>query len=80
MPLPAIDPQRMLAGGEAMGPALRAALRWGSEHTGLPAILVAAIALVVSFRVMKRTLRFVIEVVLCVALLVVATKIGLLQW
>ena len=55
---------------------MRAALRWGSQHTGLPVILVAAIALVVSFRLFKRTLRFVVEVVLCVALLAFATSFG----
>jgi hypothetical protein len=80
MPFPAIDPRRMLAGTEVVGSSLRAALRWGSEHTGLPIILVAAITLVVSFRLFRRTLRFVVEVVLCVAILAIATKVGWIRW
>lgn len=80
MPVLPLDPQRMLVGAGVVGPALRAALRWGSEHTGLPVILVAAIALVVSFRLVRRTLRFVVEVVLCVALLAIATKVGWIHW
>jgi hypothetical protein len=71
-----IDPARVIA----WGPSLRAALRWGSEHSGLPVILVAAIALVASWRVFKRTVRFVVEVVLAVALLLVATRLGWITW
>jgi hypothetical protein len=69
-----IDPRWMMHGG------LGAALRWGSQHTGLPVILVAAIALVVSWRIFKRTLRFTIEVVVAVALLLVATRLGWITW
>jgi hypothetical protein len=60
--------------------ALGAALRWGSLHTGLPVIVVAAIALVVSWRIFRRSLRFVVEVTIAVALLLVATRIGWLHW
>jgi hypothetical protein len=80
MGLPAIDPQRMLGWAPSMGPALQGALRWGSEHTGLPVILVAAITIVASFRMFKRTLRFVVEVVLCVAALAFATRFGWIHW
>ncbi len=59
---------------------LATALRWGSQHTGLPVILVAAIALVVSWRVFRRSLRFVVEVTIAVALLLVATRIGWIHW
>jgi len=59
---------------------LGAALRWGSLHTGLPVILVAAIALVVSWRIFRRSLRFVVEVTIAVALLLVATHIGWIHW
>lgn len=68
------DIQWMMTGG------LAAALRWGSQHSGLPVILVAAIALVVSWRVFKRSLRFVIEVVIAVAVLLVATRLGWIAW
>jgi hypothetical protein len=60
--------------------ALRAALRWGSMHTGLPVIVVAAIAIVVSWRVFRRTLRFAVQVLLTVAVLLVATRLGWIRW
>jgi hypothetical protein len=59
---------------------MRAVLRWGSEHSGLPVIVVAAIALVVSWRLFKRSLRFVIEVVIAAALLLFATRLGWIAW
>jgi hypothetical protein len=42
--------------------AARAALRYGSVHTGLPALVVAAIAAVVGYKILKRTARFAVEV------------------
>jgi|HubBroStandDraft_5_1064220.scaffolds.fasta_scaffold2039036_1 hypothetical protein len=80
MPVPALDPSRMLAWALPMGPAMRSALAWASQHTGLPAILVAAIAVVVSWRVFKRTARFAVEVVAVVAVLLVATRLGWIVW
>lgn len=56
------------------------ALRWGAQHSGLPLIVVAAIALVVSWRIFRRSLRFAVEVVIAVALLLVATRIGWIRW
>jgi hypothetical protein len=89
---PAFDP-RSIAGdafaaaarwvpriGPAAAGGLRAALRWGAHHTGLPVILVAAISLVLSWRILKRTLRMTVEVVIALALLVVATRMGWLTW
>jgi hypothetical protein len=43
-------------------------------------ILVAAIALVASWRMFKSSLRFAIEVAVAGALLLVATRLGLLRW
>ncbi len=80
MGLPAIDPQRLLGWAPSIGLPTKAALHWASEHTGLPVILVAAIALVSSFRLFRRTLRFAIEVVVCVALLAFATTLGWIHW
>jgi hypothetical protein len=70
----------MLAWAPVAGEPMRAALRWGSQHTGLPVILVAAIAIVVAWRTFKRTLRFALQVVVCVAALVVATRLGWITW
>jgi hypothetical protein len=64
----------------AVGTGLRTALRWSSHHSGLPVIVVAAIALVLSWRLIKRTLRLTVEVVIALALLVVATRLGWLTW
>jgi len=43
-------------------------------------VLVAAIALVLSWRIFKRTLRLAIEVVVAVALLLVVTRLGWITW
>jgi hypothetical protein len=74
------DPRWLLPLAPTASAGLRAALRWGSEHTGLPVIVVAAIALVVSWRIFRRSLRFAVEVTIAVALLLVATRIGWIRW
>ena len=66
--------------GPALAGSVRAALRWGAHHTGLPIVLVAAISLVLSWRILKRTLRLTVEVFIALALLVVATRMGWLTW
>jgi len=60
--------------------AVRAGLRWMAEHTGLPVVVIAAIALVTSFRIFRHTLRFVIEVAVTTAVLFIASRFGLLTW
>jgi hypothetical protein len=70
----------MLSWSPAAGQGLRAAVRWGASHTGLPAVLVAAIVLVVGWHLFRRSLRFVVEVVVAVALLLVATRCGWITW
>jgi hypothetical protein len=59
---------------------LRVALRWGAHHTGLPIMLVAAIVLVASGHLAKRTLHFGVEVVLALGLLFAATRLGWIVW
>ncbi len=66
--------------GPAVAGSVRGALRWGAHHTGLPIVLVAAISLVLSWRILKRTVRLAVEVVIALALLVVATRLGWLTW
>jgi hypothetical protein len=75
-----LDPSRWLAWTAVLRSSVRSALGWGSTHTGLPVIVVAAIALVVSWHLFRRTLRFAIEVAVAAALLLGATKLGLLSW
>jgi hypothetical protein len=63
-----------------VGTSVRASLRWAAHHTGLPVILVAAIALVVSWRIFRRATRFAFEVAVVLALLACATRIGWITW
>jgi hypothetical protein len=59
---------------------VRSALREIAHHTGLPTVLVAAVALVLSWRMLRRALPMAIEVAFAVALLLVATRFGWLKW
>jgi hypothetical protein len=85
---PLLDPARtfhaILGWGPRVAPAAvsgaRAALRWAAHHSGLPMVLVAAIAIVLSWRLIKRTLRLTVEVLIALAFLVVATRMGWLTW
>lgn len=62
------------------GGSIRTALGWASEHTGLPVVIVTAVALVASWHLFKRSLGFAIEVALTATLLLVLAKLGLLSW
>jgi hypothetical protein len=74
-------PNGLLMGWAALlGGNIHDGLRWASHHTGLPVILVAAIALVASWHLFRRTLRFAVEVAVAAVLLLAATKLGLLRW
>jgi hypothetical protein len=73
------DP-RWLGWVPAAGGGVRSALRAVAHHTGLPVVLVAAVALVLSWRFLRRTLPMLIEVAFAVALLLVATRFGWLRW
>ena len=75
-----LHPTRLLAWAALLGGGVRNGLAWASHHTGLPVIVVAAIALVASWHIFKRTVRFALEVALAVAVLLVATRLGLLSW
>ena len=58
----------------------RFAVRWLSLHTGLPALVVGAVLVVVGYRILKKSARFAVEVALVAALLVAATSAGWIQW
>ena len=74
------DQLRRGASFAAIAAAARQAVRWGSSHTGLPALLVAALLVVVGYRLLKRTMRFAMEVAVVAAVLVAATELGWIQW
>jgi hypothetical protein len=83
MHAPAFDPSRLVpfvSGWPDMALGLRAALRWGAQHTGLPVVLFTAIALVASWHVFRRTLRFAVEVAIAVAALLLASRLGWIAW
>ena len=56
----------------------KAAVRWLSLHTGIPALLVAAI--LVGYRVLKRSARFFLEVAAVTLALLAASELGWLRW
>jgi hypothetical protein len=58
----------------------RHAVRWLSLHTGLPALVVAAVLIVVGYRILKKSARFAVEVALIAALLFAATCAGWIRW
>lgn len=58
----------------------RAAVRFLSQYSGLPAILVAALLLVVGWRLLRKTLRFFVELAIVTALLFAATRLGWIGW
>ena len=65
---------------KALEAAGRFALRWLSLHTGLPALVVAAVLVVVGYRILKKSARFAVEVALVAALLLAATNAGWIRW
>lgn len=58
----------------------KTAVLWLATHSGIPALVVAALLLVIGYRVLKRSARFFIEVALVVALLLLATHLGWIRW
>lgn len=60
--------------------AFRHFVRWGASHTGLPAIVVAALALVLAWRVAKRTWTVAFELAVAVGILLAATRFGWIRW
>jgi hypothetical protein len=76
----AFDPHRLLPWPPALGQGLQTGLRWGASHTGLPVVVFAAIAIVVSWHFFRRTLRLAVDVVIAIAALLVATRLGWIVW
>jgi hypothetical protein len=60
--------------------AARLAVRWLSMHTGVPALIIGAVLVVVGYKILKKSARFAVEVALVAALLVAATSAGWIHW
>jgi hypothetical protein len=56
------------------------ALTWAAGRTGLPVVVIAALALVVGWRVARRTWHIAFELALALAVLLVATRLGWIHW
>ncbi len=55
-------------------------LHWVSLHTGAPALLVAAVVIVVAWRLARKSARLVLEVGLVVMVLLMATRLQWIHW
>jgi hypothetical protein len=55
-------------------------LRYMSEHTGVPALVVAAILLAIGYRILRRSARFLLEVAVLGVALFVCTELGWIRW
>ena len=55
-------------------------VRWLSLWSGLPALVVSALAVVVGWRLLRKTLRLLVEVALVSAALFAATELGWIKW
>jgi hypothetical protein len=51
-----------------------------ARHSGIPAVLVAALALVVAFRLARRAVHLAVEIALALALVLAATRAGWLRF
>jgi hypothetical protein len=55
-------------------------LVWVSRHTGIPAVVLAAVAIVLGWRLWRRSARFAVEVGVVLVVLLALTKVGLLKF
>ena len=74
------DLRRLVSSAAPLGRSINDILAWGTKHTGLPAIIVAAILLVASFRMARHAARFAFQVFVVAAVLTAATRLGWLRW
>lgn len=54
--------------------------RYIEAHTGIPALLVAALLLVLGWRMAKRMAHVAVEVAVVALLLLALTKLGVVSW
>ncbi len=59
---------------------VRHALHWAAGRTGLPVVVIAALAIVVAWRVARRTWHIAFELAVAVAVLLVAVRFGWIRW
>ena len=65
---------------KSMENTVRFAVRWLALHTGVPALVVGALFVVIGYRILKKSSRLLVEIAFVVAVLVAATHAGWLHW
>jgi MFS superfamily sulfate permease-like transporter len=55
-------------------------LEWVSAHSGIPAIVLAAVLIVLTWRLVKWSAKLALEVALVAAILLVMTKLGWIRF
>lgn len=63
-----------------MADTARVGMRWTAHHTGLPQAFIAAFALVLGYRILKKSARILVEIALVGVLLVAAAYAGWVRW
>ena len=71
---------RLLFWGLWSGASVRTVVRYLSEHSGVPALLIGTLLVVVGWRILRKTLRFVVEIALVTAALIAMTQLGWIRW
>ena len=59
---------------------IRAVVRYLAHHSGVPALLVGAVLVAVGWRLLKWSARFLVELAVIAAVLVVLTELGWIRW
>ncbi len=69
-----------LARGRFVLDAFRHAVHYASVHTGVPAVILASVALVVGYRAFRRTMRFAVQLTIAMTIVLAATYFGWLSF
>jgi hypothetical protein len=77
---PSFDLRHWLAFESSILMTCRHLLRQASVHTGVPAVVIAALLIVLSRRLVRVAVRLAIEVAIVAIALVAATMLGWISW
>jgi hypothetical protein len=75
-----LDALRRSSAWESASATAKAGVRFCAEHTGLPALVVAAVLAAVGYRILKKSARFLVEVALLGLALLLFTELGWIRW
>ena len=63
-----------------VGSVARTLLHFAEKHSGVPALVLVAIALVVGYRILKRSARFVAQVCFAAVVVFILTELGVIRF